>query len=399
MSNKLGPQRGATLIEAMVAMLIMAFGMVALVGLQGQIRRTADLAMQRGHATRLAQEEMERLRAFAALNPVDLLSVNDQAYQNIAARDVADASPGVGNTKYRLQRNVQNVAEPQHAILRVTVSWLNRDGDTEFAQVDSMIAAVDPGLSGSLALPPDGNPTRRPGGRNQAIPVAAKDLGDGRSIFKPPAMASGVAWVFNNVSGVITKRCTGISTSATTADLTLADVSSYCTADVNDFLLAGYVRFSTGDVPNPESPLSPALPLNLGIAAAAEGNPVPSHECFDNAPAAADATQTQGVSYYCAVSPFMDRTPPSWDGRLNVLDLPLGGSDYKVCRYSADYDGDKKLSNAEHPLNYAKVTGPLTRQNFLIVRATRACPAGHRVDPDQGHFFDSATIEHQPDPQ
>jgi type II secretory pathway pseudopilin PulG len=394
------PQRGATLIEAMVALLIMAFGMVALVGLQGQIRRTADLAMQRGHATRLAQQEMERLRAFVAINRADLAAEEDQAYEDITARTLEDASPDIGNAQYRLQRSVLDVAEPPRKVLRVTVSWLNRDGGAEFAQVDSMIAPVDPGLSGSLALAPAGSPNRRPGGRHQAIPPGAKDLGDGRSIFKPPALASGVAWVFDNASGLITKRCTGIDNAANTADLGPSDVSNYCTADVNAMLLAGHVRFSTGDVPNPESPLSPALPLNLGIVAIAQGGSVPFQECFDNAPAAADATQTQGVAYYCAVDPApFGRTPPSWDGRLNILDLPLGGSDYKVCRYSADYDGDTKISNLEHPLNYVKVTGSMAGQNFLVVRATRTCPAGQRVDPSQGRFFDSATIEHQPDPR
>ena len=51
-------QAGVTLIEAMVALLIMAFGMVALVGLQSNLRRSADLAKQRGEAIRIAQQQL-----------------------------------------------------------------------------------------------------------------------------------------------------------------------------------------------------------------------------------------------------------------------------------------------------------------------------------------------------
>lgn len=395
-ASRLLPQRGVTLVEALVALLIMGFGMLAMVGLQGQIRRGVDLAKQRNEATRLAQQDMEQLHSYSLLDSPPVATPDVLAYADIAAKTAASIGSEVSNTTFALSRSVVDIAEPPRKAVRVRVSWLDRAGAQQWVQLDGFVAAADPSLSGVIMQPPEGNPTRQPG-RHQAIPAPAKDLGDGRSVFKPPALASGVAWVFDNRSGVIAKRCTGLSPSASSADLTLADVAGACTADVNALLLSGYVRFSTGGTPDPEQPNSPALPLNMGLTTTADAGPVPSFECFDDAPAAADATRTAGVRYYCAVTPFT-RTPPSWDGRLIVLDLPLGGSDYKVCRYSADYDGDTRTSNAEHPLDYKKVETALTRQNFLVVGAAQTCPAGHRVDPSLGHFFDSATIEHQPDP-
>ena len=50
---------GFALIEAMVAMLVMAFGMLSLVGMQSMLSRNADTAKQRTEAQRLAEEKLE----------------------------------------------------------------------------------------------------------------------------------------------------------------------------------------------------------------------------------------------------------------------------------------------------------------------------------------------------
>ena len=44
--------RGVSLIEAIVAMAVMAFGMVAIVGLQGTLRQNSDIAKQRSEVER-----------------------------------------------------------------------------------------------------------------------------------------------------------------------------------------------------------------------------------------------------------------------------------------------------------------------------------------------------------
>src|SRR5205814_684705 len=64
-------QRGATLIEALVALMVMSFGMVALVGLMGNLRRSSDVAKQRREAMRLGQAEWGALRSFSVLKKPD----------------------------------------------------------------------------------------------------------------------------------------------------------------------------------------------------------------------------------------------------------------------------------------------------------------------------------------
>ena len=76
--------RGVSLIEAMVALAIMGFGMLAVVGVQATLRLNADIAKQRSEATRLAQEAMEDQRAF---RPIDATA------GQFAFADIATSAP------------------------------------------------------------------------------------------------------------------------------------------------------------------------------------------------------------------------------------------------------------------------------------------------------------------
>lgn len=405
-SHATSAQRGVTLIEALVAMLIMTFGMLALIGLQGKVRLSADVAKQRGEATRLAQQDLELLRAYSVVAVPETPANGVRAYDDIVVRanQVIDSSSS--NTQYKLERRVRLDTWPQQADVQVTVTWIDRADQLQTVELSSLIARVEPILSGSLAVPPDGSPTRRPGGRDVSIPLGAKDLGDNKtSVFKPQAQGT-VAWVFNNLSGMIVGVCTTIAMDRPTSALTLDDVAS-CNNNAAAYLLSGYVRFSFIDHPNSEQPASNALPLALEIvqspapppaSASAPTPPIPplpSHKCFAEAPVSS-LDVLPYVNYNCIVYPD-NETPRKWSGRLNITGIPLGGSDRKICRYSADYNGNGVIANAEHPLNYYYVTGALTRQNFLVINASASCPAGHAVDPARGFFSNTVTVLHQPD--
>ena len=60
-------QRGVSLIEAIVAMAVMAFGMMAVVGLHTTLRQNSDIAKQRSEAVRIAEEAIEQWRAFSIM--------------------------------------------------------------------------------------------------------------------------------------------------------------------------------------------------------------------------------------------------------------------------------------------------------------------------------------------
>lgn len=388
-------QGGVTLIEALVALLIMAFGMVAMVGMQSNMRRSADVAKQRSEAVRIAQQDLESLRAYSQLVRDEATPSETISFDQI----ISDEPPGVGdasaNASFKLRRTVTPAADGSAQTVEVSVSWKDRADETQTVRLRSVIARVDPKLSAALTVPPDGSPTRRPLGRNTSIPLDAKDLGDGRSVFKPPQSGS-IAWVFDNISGVIISRCSGLSEGSSSASISTADIAALCNNNITAYLLSGHVRFSTGDTPDPIAPSSSALPLDITVTVTpAERHPTPAYQCFDDAPASAINTQTDGVRYFCAVYANSE-SPPNWSGQAQVAGIALGSSDYRICRYSADYDGSGVISNLEHPASYSKVSTALTGQNYLVVRASAGCPSGRAFDPANGFFFDSRTVQHQP---
>ncbi len=76
-------QRGVSLVEALVALAVMAFGMMAIVGVQSTMRQNADIAKQRSEAVRIAQEAIERWRAYSVLDT----TAGRTAYADIATQE------------------------------------------------------------------------------------------------------------------------------------------------------------------------------------------------------------------------------------------------------------------------------------------------------------------------
>jgi Tfp pilus assembly protein PilV len=138
------------LIEALVALLVVAFGMVTLLGLQNGLRRGADLARQRGTALRLAQQDMETLRAYSAFEK-DAHSADAQDFASMAnAERTLRADSEGANAEYTLTRQVSPTDDPRLKSIRITVSWPDRAGVTQQITLDSLIFGADPSLGAAL---------------------------------------------------------------------------------------------------------------------------------------------------------------------------------------------------------------------------------------------------------
>src|SRR5437899_474369 len=91
-------ERGFTLLEALIALLVMAFGMLALVGMQSMLSRNADAAKQRTEAMRLVQEKMECLRSFSQITTATATTTNcDGALKVLAWNDLATTASDSSN--------------------------------------------------------------------------------------------------------------------------------------------------------------------------------------------------------------------------------------------------------------------------------------------------------------
>lgn len=408
--------RGVSLIEALVALAVMAFGMLGVVGMQAALRTGADQSKQRSEAVRLAQEEMERARSFGQTNTAPS---GEHTYALIATAPAASAyssanSQYQGNATFlRSMAVIDHVAgaasAPRMKTVTVDVTWRDRDydstlGNDRSVSLRSIVAEIGPALAGSLAVPTNRSAPQLPGGRNINIPRTNTQPGTGNTtVFTPPG-GGGVTWVFDNASGLITRTCT-------------AGSPPVCTA-ANLALISGYIRFATGAQPTaaeaelPTDPVPTAL-LAMGVivnyTAPLPGGSVSSSSggCFVGPP-----SPTNYLDYYCAVPlAFVGYTSNNtWTGVLDLV-LPTGteaadvstdndANRYRVCRYTPDPSTDTPAGgNQAHPLTYTAVGGSLSNQNFLVISAgdgtnpAFSCPLD---DATGTPLLDTDTRQHQP---
>lgn len=417
-------QRGTTLLEALVAFLVLALGMLTVARMQTQLRLNSELARQRSEAVRLGQEDLELLRGFSVIQAAS--GARSYADVSNASRTIDAAAGYVSTTRYQLTRQIDaaSMALGEHAKdVHVTVSWLDRNGARQQIDLNSIIAGSDPTLTGALRIAPSGVPIKGALGRSARIPLAAKDLG-GRSAFKPVSDGS-VVLLFDNLSGLVIGRCTGVKPATATRDLSAADLIA-CDANVG-FLLTGVVRFTSASPPDPA--VAAEAPLVTAVALALRGGTYPiapvcaseamktvaytSHlnQHIDAVPLGAlpasvgvDAWSDTGdrhLAYTCVVYPRFDG---AWSGGLSLVpsgwSLGFGAADHRVCRFSADLDGSGAVdTNLEHPAIYVDVTGNLAQQNFLVINGGEACPAAAavRIAGQAGDVFANlSTVPHQP---
>ena len=378
-------QLGISLLEALIALLVLSFGMLAVSRLQSHLRLGSDTARQRAEAVRIGQEDIEALRAYAVL----AASGAAHSYAGITSATFhADTGSGYATpTRYTVTRHIEAAGAVAAKAAAVTVSWVDLAGDAQKIALNSMIAAHDPAYAGALGIAPVGVHARGASARSARVPLTARDLGNGSSVFKPLA-AGTIAYVLDNTSGRVTARCSGIGALTVTRDLGLAQLTN-C-ASISAQMLSGNVRFSQASPPDAArgNDVPPAFNVALALSG---GSYATAPEC--TAEPVQTAAGDRHVAYHCIVLPLPNGR---WSGRSTIV--PVGWSighaanERKVCRYSADLDGSGAIDrNEEHPASYSGVDHALANQNFLVIKGSEACPAA-----SSEAFVNLTTALHQP---
>ena len=342
-----------------MALAVMAFGMLAVVGIQATLRGNADVAKQRSEAVRIAQEAMETARAFSDIEVNGVRA----SYAGIAGR--AEAVLG-SNTSFTLTQLVTPRTNPDRKEVHITVAWTDRSGLPQQVELNGIIGANDPRVSLALGAEPKGIPVRQPLGRHAAIPPQAVSVGGGKSAFRPAPSDPNRAFrvlLLDELTGVITSICTF----PPDGDLSQLVPAVNCEARPS-YLISGFVRFSLGDAPDASAPAD----FQIGLGMVADGFGYGDGRCYVDPVRDPPLTYT---AYYCRVPMGADK---KWTGST-LLSLPLDLARHDVCRYTNGAAG-----NENHPQTYELLDRSLANQNFLVVEQGVACPAG--------------TAAHQPPP-
>ena len=333
-------QRGFTLIESLIALLVVGAGMLLLSVTQMKLVQNADLARQRGEATRLAAEKIESSRAYTSITGTGVTAWNGLA---------AGSDTSTSNTAYTRSWTVDgDISQPMRQ-LNVAVSWTDRAGAAQSVSLSSVISRTDPADVGSLAFPLPANTTlKRPKNRNLNIPVPARDLGNGESVVQ---LAKNFAVVFSNESGYVVKTCSfEVST--------LTDLAGCTTTSA--YIVAGYISLDG----------TTTFPASLGMNTSLVTGSTAVSCSVSNAVDQTTNTSISGYKYYlCVVSVASVGAP--WSGRFQLSGMATG-TDYRVCRFQ--YPAAAGVStNQRNVQPYSNVVESLDQQNYIITTGS-SCP-------------------------
>ncbi len=136
-------QIGLSLIEILIALLILAAAFVTLLKFQGDLTRNIANIKQQLQAIALAQDKMNELRHYVAVNT----SEGTPSYEQIAS---GNSTVTQGITTYSLVWTVTELTAPARKTVRIVVSWTNEKSQQESITLDGIIGEIDPKISGLI---------------------------------------------------------------------------------------------------------------------------------------------------------------------------------------------------------------------------------------------------------
>jgi len=182
-------ETGFSLLEVLIALVVLAVGLISVAKFQGTIMKSGSLAKARTVATHLAQEKLDDLRNYEVLITTDPTTfaivgcnvagkVRYSCIANNAGGTLATGTVTVASVNYTRTWTVQNYyfaataagktantaavtnyapaapvvlpPYPDYKVVAVTVAWTDQDGSAQSVVLSSIISASDPLYSGRI---------------------------------------------------------------------------------------------------------------------------------------------------------------------------------------------------------------------------------------------------------
>jgi Tfp pilus assembly protein PilV len=132
-------QQGQGLLEVLISLILIAFGILSLIKFQTQLSLNQDVIRQQGEANSLATTEIETLSNYTTL----------AGYNSIASGSLVNSTISA-NTSYTVTWTITSFTNPTYNKIDVNVTWTDHAGNARNVRQDAIIAWLDPAESAGV---------------------------------------------------------------------------------------------------------------------------------------------------------------------------------------------------------------------------------------------------------
>ncbi|MDO9371219.1 MAG: prepilin-type N-terminal cleavage/methylation domain-containing protein [Gammaproteobacteria bacterium] len=146
-------QTGFSLVETLIAIVVLAVGLISMARFQGAVLQDSSLAKARTEATTQGETKIDQLRVFANINGYNAI---------VAGTDTVTAATAGSNTAYTRAWTVTDDVVTPHKLLTMQVTWPDKQGNVTpdtTATLATIIGEIDPRVGGNPLTPRTGGAT------------------------------------------------------------------------------------------------------------------------------------------------------------------------------------------------------------------------------------------------
>ena len=135
---------GNTLLDALLAILIFTGALFALIEFQTSLMRDRGVVNQEATALNLAEDKMQYFRSYTVL----VTTSGSFAYADIVN---GNSSSIINNTTYNMVWTITDLTNPTRKNVQIQVTWTDSVGASHTVTINSIIASIDPVLTGKVS--------------------------------------------------------------------------------------------------------------------------------------------------------------------------------------------------------------------------------------------------------